>query len=118
MTARPAFFHFSARIKLPKTLSGDGQILAAGLNPARVRYVLNLEEQCGEVACHGTLRGTHAALVPMWLTPSVVLRLQDAQRVLISITALEGKLAVFVAVEYGPERRAHRHRYPSGGRGR
>ena len=97
MARRPQFLAPSRRNKLPRTLKGEGQVLARPNSPARVSYELILEERLGRVSYRGTLQGNHALLVPMWLAPAVVLRLSDAHRLGISITSLEGKTAVFEA---------------------
>ena len=97
MARRPQFLAPSRRNRLPRILRGEGQVLAPPNLPARVSYEVILEEHLGRVSYRGTLKGNHALLVPMWLTPVVVLRLRDAYRLKISITSLEGKKAVFEA---------------------
>lgn len=99
-----AFLGVSRRTKLPKTLCGMGEVLSAGLAPTKVRYELILEEALGEITCRGSLVGRHVALKPMWLTPSVTLRLEDARRVQISILTLDGQKATFAAAESNQRR--------------
>jgi hypothetical protein len=95
MARRPRFLALSPRNKLPRTLRGEGQILAPQNKPARVRYELILEERFGRVSYRGTLQGRHAFLRPMWLEPVVILRLSDGQRLEVSITDLQGDAALF-----------------------
>ena len=99
MARRPQFLVVSPRNRLPRTLRGKGQVLAPPNTPAKASYELILEERFGHVTYRGILKGNHALILPMWLTPVVVLRLSDAHRLKISITALEGDTAVFEAAE-------------------
>lgn len=80
-------------------MHGNGRVLAAGLTPVQVSYTLVLKEGSGGVTYKGELRGNEATLRPMWLFPVVTLRLQDAHRLEISITELDGGTALFEAAE-------------------
>ena len=97
MARRSQFLALSPRNKLPRTLRGVGHVLARPNSPARVSYEVILEVRSDRVSYRGSLTGNHALLVPLWLTPAVVLRLSDGHRLGISITSLEGRSAAFEA---------------------
>lgn len=82
-----------------KTLTGLGHVSAEGCVPVRVRYRLVLERSGEDVAAHGTLRGRHAGLRPIWLEPDAQLRLRNGRRLAISVTDLVGDDAEFESTE-------------------
>ncbi|GLS45492.1 hypothetical protein GCM10007884_34830 [Methylobacterium brachythecii] len=61
----------------------------------RVRYRVVVERREGIVVASGTLTGSHASLMPIWLIPDSTLRLKNGRRIDISITDLVGDIAEF-----------------------
>ena len=78
-----------------KTLTGLGHVSAEGCVPVRVRYRLMRERRGDGLLAHGTLRGRHASLRPIWLEPDAQLRLRSGRRLAISVTDLVGDDAEF-----------------------
>lgn len=78
-----------------KTLTGLGHVSAEGCVPVRVRYRLLFERRGDELVAHGTLRGRHAGLRPIWLEPDAQLRLRNGRRLAIAVTDLVGDEAEF-----------------------
>lgn len=81
-----------------KVLAGRGIVLAPGTKPTKVTYELLLGQAPDQVVGHGTLHARFSALERMWLQPDVTLRLENGQRICISITELKSIKASFEVV--------------------
>ncbi|MCE4225741.1 hypothetical protein HCU64_18480 [Methylobacterium sp. C25] len=77
------------------TLTGRGHVSAEGIEAVRVRYRVVIERREGAIVATGTLTGSHANLMPIWLIPDSTLRLKNGKRIDISITDLVGDVAEF-----------------------
>ncbi|GEP10443.1 hypothetical protein MGN01_22880 [Methylobacterium gnaphalii] len=60
-----------------------------------MRYRVVIERRDGVVFASGTLTGSHANLLPIWLVPDSTLRLKNGRRIDISVTDLVGDVAEF-----------------------
>ncbi|MBB3903411.1 hypothetical protein [Methylobacterium brachythecii] len=78
-----------------QVLTGRGHVSAEGVEAVRVRYRVVVERREGIVVASGTLTGSHASLMPIWLIPDSTLRLKNGRRIDISITDLVGDIAEF-----------------------
>lgn len=78
-----------------QTMTGRGILAAEGCEAVRVRYRIVVERRREGVVAHGTLRGSHTNLRPIWLEPDSVLRLKDGQRLDVALTDLVGDVAEF-----------------------
>lgn len=79
-----------------KVLTGRGVVSAAECAPVRVRYRVVVERGWdGALTARGTLHGKPEGLLPIWLEPDAVLRLERGNRLDISLTDLIDKTAEF-----------------------
>lgn len=79
-----------------KILTGHGIVSAAECKPVRVRYRVVVERGWGgALTARGSLHGSPAGLLPIWLEPDAVLRLETGVRLDISVTDLINTTAEF-----------------------
>lgn len=78
-----------------QTLTGRGHVSADGIETVRVRYKVVVERRGGVVRALGTLTGAHTGMRPIWLQPDATLRLKNGRRLDVSLTDLDGDVAVF-----------------------
>ncbi|WP_147832316.1 hypothetical protein [Methylobacterium sp. WL8] len=89
----------SKRNRLPRTITGDGLILVAGANPISVRYEILLTKKSDRVLARGKIWCKNAQLLNLWLVPLLCLKLENSERIMISLTEIGKEFANITVVD-------------------
>ena len=99
MTRRPLILTLSKRNRLPRTITGDGLILASGKKPTNIKYEIDIIQNIDSVSANGKIWGNASHLYQLWMMPVLCLKLENSDRIEISITELKKNYAEIVVVK-------------------
>ncbi|TXM64596.1 hypothetical protein [Methylobacterium sp. WL120] len=98
MTRRPLILTLSKRNRLPRTITGDGLILVSGKKPTNIKYEIDVVQNIDSVSAIGKVWGNISHLYQLWMMPVLCLKLENSDRIEVSITELKKEYAVIIVI--------------------